>query len=51
MVGYGLGTDILGGNRAGIDSIWYNPDHLPLTGPAVPTYTAASYDEILRLLA
>ncbi len=51
MVGDGLGTDILGGNRAGIDTIWYNPDHLPLTGPAVPTYTAASYDEILRLLA
>ena len=51
MVGDGLGTDILGGNRAGIDTIWYNPDRRPLTGPAVPTYTATSYDEILSLLA
>ena len=50
MVGDGLGTDILGGNRAGIDTIWYNPDNLPLTGPARPTYTAGSYGEILSLL-
>ena len=51
MVGDGLGTDILGGNRAGMDTIWYNPDRLPLTGPARPTYTAGSYGEILDLLS
>lgn len=50
MVGDGLATDILGGNRAGMDTIWYNPDGLPLTGPARPTYTAGSYREILRIL-
>lgn len=50
MVGDGLGTDILGANRAGIDSIWYNPKGKPLTGNAVPTYEAASYEEILSLL-
>lgn len=50
MIGDGLGTDILGGNRAGIDTIWYDPDGLPLSGPARPTYTAASYGEILNLL-
>lgn len=51
MVGDGLGTDILGGNRAGIDTIWYNPDRTPLTGSARPTYTAVDYQEILDLLA
>ena len=51
MVGDGLGTDILGGNRAGLDTIWYNPDRLPLTGPARPTYTAGSYGEVLDLLS
>lgn len=52
MVGDGLETDILGANRAGIDAVWYNPEGNPLSGPAVPTWTAASYDEICaRLLA
>ena len=50
MVGDGLGSDILGGNRAGIDTIWYNPQNQPLTGPARPTYTAASYDDIIHIL-
>ncbi len=50
MVGDGLETDILGANRAGIDSIWYDPAGKPLSGPAVPTFTAASYDGICALL-
>lgn len=50
MVGDGLETDILGGNRAGIDTIWFNPEDKPLSGPARPTYTAAGYEEILRIL-
>ena len=51
MVGDSLSSDIRGGNNAGIDTIWYNPDGKPLTGGAVPTHTAASYEEILRILA
>ncbi len=51
MVGDGLTTDILGGNQAGIDTIWYNPGQLPLTGNAHPTYTAESYDDILHFLS
>jgi len=51
MVGDGLGSDILGGNNAGIDTIWYNPKGSPLTGPARPTYTVGSYEEILALLS
>ena len=50
MVGDGLETDISGANRAGIDSIWYDPEGNPLSGPASPTFIAASYDEICALL-
>lgn len=50
MIGDGLDTDILGGNRAGIDTIWFNSADKPLSGPARPTYTAAGYDEILNIL-
>lgn len=50
MVGDGLDTDILGANRAGIDSIWYNPRELPLTGSAVPTHIAADYDGMAALI-
>ena len=50
MVGDGLGTDILGGNRAGVDTIWYNPQNQPLTGPAQPTWTAQSYADIIHIL-
>ena len=50
MVGDSLTSDILGANRAGIDSVWYNPGKKPLTGTAVPTYEAASYDDILAIL-
>lgn len=50
MVGDSLSSDILGGNRAGIDTIWYNPKGTPRTGSACPTYTVSSYEEILALL-
>ncbi len=51
MVGDSLTSDILGGNNAGIDTIWYNPGRVPLTGAAVPTYTVGSYEEILAILS
>lgn len=50
MVGDSLASDILGANNAGIDSIWYNPGGKPLSGPARPTWQAASYGEILGIL-
>lgn len=46
VVGDSLASDILGGNRAGIDTIWYNPRGVPLTGPARPVRTAADLSEI-----
>ena len=51
MIGDSLSSDILGGNNAGIDTIWYNPGGAPLTGSARPTYTAASYGEIIPILS
>ena len=50
MVGDGLDTDILGANRAGLDCIWYAPGGQALTGPAVPTWRAASYGQILDII-
>lgn len=50
MIGDSLTADIQGANQAGIDSIWYNPEHLVNTSSAVPTYTVSSYQELLYLL-
>lgn len=51
VVGDGLGSDILGGNRAGIDTVWYNPYNKPVSGPARPTYTAAEYAAIEAIIS
>lgn len=51
VVGDSLISDILGGNRAGIDTIWYNPNQRPLDGEARPTFTATDYSEILDLIS
>ena len=40
-----------GGNNAGIDSIWFNPNGLVNETPAVPTYQVKSYEEILKILS
>lgn len=50
MVGDSLDSDILGGNRAGIDTIWYNPQGQPPAGAARPTWTARSYQDIIHIL-
>ena len=51
VVGDSLSSDILGGNRAGIDTVWYNPHRKPLYGSARPTYTVADFAEIERMIA
>lgn len=50
MVGDGLDTDILGANRAGLDSVWFNPGQHTRSGPAAPTFEASSYGEVLSFL-
>lgn len=50
MIGDSLTADIQGGNNAGIDTIWYNPQHLENKTQAHPTYEVHSYQEILEIL-
>lgn len=50
MVGDSLTSDIQGGINAGIDTIWYNPNHKPRDPNVPPTYEAHSMDEILKIL-
>ncbi len=51
IVGDRLDADILGANRFGIDSCWYNPGRLANGTQAVPTYEAAHLDQVHALLA
>jgi 2-haloacid dehalogenase len=51
IVGDRLDADILGANRFGIDSCWYNPGRLPNDTDAVPTCDVAHLDHVLPALA
>lgn len=50
IVGDRLDADILGANRFGIDSVWFNPGRLANETQARPTHEIASLAELLRLL-
>lgn len=50
MIGDSLSADIAGGYAAGIDTVWYNPEHLENTSQVMPTYEVDSYPKILALL-
>ena len=51
IVGDRLDADILGANRFGIESCWYNPDRLTNDTEALPTFEAAHLNDIAPLLA
>jgi 2-haloacid dehalogenase len=51
IIGDNLNADILGGNRYGIDSCWYNPGKLPLSGEIKPTHEVHSFAELEELLS
>jgi 2-haloacid dehalogenase len=54
IVGDRLDADILGANRFGIDSCWFNPDRLVNASQAIPSCEAATLHEVvpsLRALA
>ena len=51
IVGDRLDADILGANRFGIDSCWFNPHRLPNDTPALPSCEAARLDEVIPALA
>lgn len=50
MVGDRLDADILGGNRFGVDTCWYNPAGAPLSGDILPTYTIGSLKELTAIV-
>lgn len=49
VVGDLLTADIQGAVNSGIDSIWYNPQKLPIPQSPSPTYTVSDYSGILTL--
>ena len=50
MIGDSLSADIQGGNNAGIDTVWYNPQHLDNKTQIQPTYEVHSYQDLLDCL-
>ena len=50
IIGDRLDADILGANRYGIDSCWFNPERLANTSAAVPTYAVSSLLDIAAAL-
>lgn len=50
VIGDSLSADIKGAQNAGLDSLWYNPACKPNTLPAPPTFEAASYEDIRKIL-
>lgn len=50
IVGDRLDADILGANRFGIDSVWFNPDALANAGAARPTWEVARLGAVIPAL-
>ncbi len=48
MIGDGLDIDVLGAERAGMDSVYFNPSRIP--HQAKPTYEIARLDELISVL-
>jgi len=51
IVGDRLDADILGANRFGIDSCWFNPGRAPNASEARPSFEVARLHELLPALA
>ncbi|XLZ72335.1 YjjG family noncanonical pyrimidine nucleotidase [Massilia sp. SR12] len=50
IIGDRLDADILGANRFGIDSCWFNPDQQANESAALPTFSVSRLDEIMPSL-
>ena len=50
IIGDSLTADIKGGQNAGIDTCWFNPQDTENTTEIRPTYEVSSYDQLLGLL-
>jgi len=51
IIGDRLDADILGANRYGIESCWFNPERLVNASEAVPTYEVSSLHDIMQAVA
>lgn len=51
MIGDSLTSDILGGNRYGIDTCWFNPKQKKNETDISPTYEIAKLTDLLRIVA
>ncbi len=50
IVGDGLGSDILGGRNANLDTIWYNPGKKENKTEVIPTWEAEDFAEIRAII-
>jgi Predicted hydrolase (HAD superfamily) len=50
MIGDNLQSDILGGNLAHIDTIWYNFGLATRNDEIVPTYEASNYEQLVVVI-
>ena len=50
IIGDSLTSDIQGGTNFGIDTCWFNPNHIENTEDLNPTYEIENYDELLSIL-
>lgn len=50
IIGDRIEADILGGNRFGIDSCWYNPQKEPILARAKPTYIIHHLSDFKKML-
>lgn len=51
IIGDRLDADILGANRYGIESCWFNPQRVANASEAVPTFEVSSLHDVIRLVA
>lgn len=50
MIGDSLTTDIQGGNLAGIDTAWYNPNQKENNLGIIPTYEFQTYEQLEQII-
>ncbi len=50
VVGDSLTSDIKGGNAAGLDTCWYDPERAGQRDVAFPTYTAYDFNEVYNII-
>lgn len=51
IIGDSLTSDIQGGMNAGIDTVWFNPEALPMPRTIQPTYRIQQLEELYEILS